>query len=87
MTRSENMRRLWADPAFRERQRLGASAHMMALNARQWDDPVHRAAAKQRTRRQMLKASSARIEAAQLSDRSPCETSVAYETAGLIGVP
>jgi hypothetical protein len=75
VTRSENLRRLWSDPAFRERQRLGASAHMKALNARLWVDPAHRAAAKQRTRRQMLRASTARIEAARLSDRSPHETS------------
>lgn len=74
-TRSENMRRLWSDPEWRGRQIASASARMAALNAKRWSDPAEHAAQRERTRRQMLAVSTARIEAAQLHDRAPRETS------------
>ena len=42
MTRSENMKRLWADPAFRERTRKRQSATMQATNLRLWQQPEYR---------------------------------------------
>jgi hypothetical protein len=39
MTRSENMTRLWQDPAFRARRIEQSSQHMTRLNSRQWKDP------------------------------------------------
>lgn len=65
-TRSENMRRLWSDPDWRARR----AANIAAVNARQWSDPSHRAAAKERTRLQMEAARERRI-----TDRVPRETS------------
>ncbi len=50
MTRSENMKRLWADPAFRARRSAQAREHMTALAARQWADPAWRARARERAR-------------------------------------
>jgi len=50
MTRSENMKRLWADPAFRARRSAQARAHMAALAQRQWADPAYRAQASERVR-------------------------------------
>jgi hypothetical protein len=50
MTRSENMKRLWADKAFRARRSAWARAHMAELNARRWADPEQRAKASERAR-------------------------------------
>lgn len=44
MTRTENMRRLWRDPEFREKQAAGATRAIMAVNATQWT-PARRAQA------------------------------------------
>lgn len=49
MTRSENMRRLWADPEFRARAKERLSATATATNARAWT-PERRAAQSIRTR-------------------------------------
>jgi flagellar basal body rod protein FlgB len=37
------MRRLWADPEFRERQRASASKGLAARNLANWQDPNYRA--------------------------------------------
>lgn len=43
MTRSENMRRLWTDPAFRARRSAKAAEHMRQLNEKMWADADFRA--------------------------------------------
>lgn len=45
MTRSENMRRLWADPAWSERARARLSATASKTLGRLWTDPDYRARA------------------------------------------
>lgn len=42
MTRSENMRRLWADPEWAARARARQSATASATLAKLWADPAYR---------------------------------------------
>lgn len=77
MTRSENMRRLWADPAFRERARQRQSATMKATNERLWADPSYREKASQRrieANWQRKAERAARRDAALLGRSVPRET-------------